>query len=55
MSEYWDINKLEVNTIQTKVMVCSKGKIRTMPSINYKGSRLEVPGSFFFSAFRFDI
>ena len=35
MTEYCDINKLTVN--KTKIMVISRGKIRTLPNLYYNG------------------
>ena len=46
MSDYCDLNKLEINTAKTKVMVCSKGKIRKLPNIFYKDTKLDVVFSF---------
>ena len=40
--EYCDMNNLSLNTSKTKVMVCSKGKIRNIPQFKYGTYDLQV-------------
>ena len=42
LSDYCDKWSLRVNVDKTKVVVFSRGKIRKMPTIKYKGRSLEV-------------
>ncbi len=42
LQEYCSLNKLNVNTRKTKVLVFSKGKIRNIPSFNFNNNDLEV-------------
>ena len=42
LSDYCDKWSLQVNVDKTKVIVFSRGKIRKMPTIKYKGRSLEV-------------
>ena len=42
LSDYCDKWSLRVNVGKTKVVVFSRGKIRKMPTIKYKGRSLEV-------------
>ena len=42
LSDYCDKWNLQINVDKTKVVVFSRGKIRKMPTIKYKGRSLEV-------------
>ena len=42
LSDYCDKWSLRVNVYKTKVVVFSRGKIRKMPTVKYKGQSLEV-------------